>query len=233
MRVLAVERIENSAPVEAIVVSDDDPKDFLGWWGGSAIERVDIGSPEALVHGDPKWRILEMELPSHWEEGYLQARNGDVVFVKGPVPSRTDWQVGRRPGEWWRLLLQAAMVVGALVLTADAIGDLPPSERTNAWRLSWTVLAIAFLASATSAVKRVKKESSAEKDVHEAKEKSWRMQERLAPFMLPLVGVAIVIDNFLPPLFLAAAFLGFAGMLLPLVPMGTWEAQKAGRLWRK
>jgi len=233
VRVVAVESIDDGAPIEAILVSEEKPKDFHGWWGGYAIERVDIGSVESLVHSDPKWRAHQLDLPAEWREGYLEARAGEVVFVSGPVPARTDWKVGRRPGEWWRLALMGGLVGGQFAVGADAIANLPRDQWASAWRLCWLVFGLALVASTASTIRRARSEGLVERNLHEVKEKSWRMQEKAAALMWPMVGAALLIDDFVPPLYLAIAVVGFAGVLLPLIPAGIWTAHRAGRLWRK
>lgn len=233
MRVVAVEKADDAAPVEAVVVSEDRPRQFLGWWGGYASETIDIGSVETLVQGDPKWRPFEMDLPSDWEEGYLASTSGRIEFVRGPVPVRTEWLTVRRAGEWWRLLLLAGIVAAQFAAAANAIGDLPTGERPGAWRLYWLVFLLALLGSVAATVWQAARKGLIDEDEQRVKAKTRRMQDMAKTLMWPLVGVALITDDLVPPRYLAALFAALAGYLLPLVPVAIYVSYRTGRLWRQ
>ena len=100
MRVVAVEDVQNAEPIEAILVDDEKVEQhpdraYLAWWQNYAWETLETSSAMRILDGEGGWRLLEMELPDDWEEGYLRAVDGVVEFEYGQVPPerrRPDWK---------------------------------------------------------------------------------------------------------------------------------------------
>lgn len=89
VRVVAVEKTDSVAPLEAILEQDSSPF-LLGWWGGQAWETLEITDVSGLVDPDSEFRRCEMNLPTDWQKGYLVAEQGEVKFLYGEPTNRPD-----------------------------------------------------------------------------------------------------------------------------------------------
>lgn len=225
-RVVAVEDAGTAAPVEAIVVDEERPKWFLTWWGGSAVERTDIGSVEALVAGQQGWRAEDLELPEDWENGYLASQDGSIAFVYGDPPQREDW----RPSggsEWRRLVFALAVALVACAVAAGAIGELPAHERSQGWTLFWLAAAAAAVVTAAWGIPKARAGTFVHPDLREEKERERSNSDRVKSLQWLLIPLALLADDILPPRWLAAAMGGFAGMMVTVSPIMAWARTKA------
>ena len=86
---MAVEKAFEAAPLEAVVVDRRHPdRGLIGWWGGYAQELIERYVDIEQLLQDDKWKSFELDLPKDWEEGYLEARNGEISFVYGKPPKQ-------------------------------------------------------------------------------------------------------------------------------------------------
>lgn len=87
MKVVAVAKVDEAEPLEAILLDEKKPHlGLIGWWSGYAWETIEHHVTVEELLSDSRWRTLEMDLPANWEEGYLRAHNGQVEFVYGKPP---------------------------------------------------------------------------------------------------------------------------------------------------
>jgi hypothetical protein len=88
MKVVAVEERDSKVPLEAILIEPGEPgSPLIRWWEGTASEALGAGVTLEALLSSAQWRAFELDLPAHWEKGYLAASGGVVSFKYG-LPDR-------------------------------------------------------------------------------------------------------------------------------------------------